>query len=132
MKTMSDYILFCTPEQTKKALELGAPIDRIPIGGRDASRPSYFTKSPDEEGYQECPAYYIPTAEQMIGWLESQRMDMRIANDGSGYDWSISVRKTDSRHCIYIKESDCFYNSRKEATIAAIDAALEYLTNNKK
>lgn len=26
MKTMSDYTLFCTPEQTLKALELGAPI----------------------------------------------------------------------------------------------------------
>lgn len=66
----------------------------------------------------------IPTAEQMIGWLEEQGFYFYIFKD---YCWNGEVQYGNNW---YYSIDDV--NSRKEATIAAIDAALEYLSNNKK
>lgn len=105
---MKHYTIYCTPEQTKKALELGAPIER--------------------DGYEDRPyvyidgAYLIPTTEQMIGWLEGQGIHVDICYE------------SDNRF-YYVFDFDDFvsdfYPTRKEATLAAIDAALGYLINKK-
>lgn len=134
---MNQFTIYCTPEQTQKALELGAPI--VLSEKRDVYNDypqeipgkigKYFTF---EEAYSCCfcnnyGAYKIPTAEQIIGWLYEQE---KFSN--------ICVRKTmggnysSSCYC----ESETLlhktFSSRQEATIAALMAAMEYLTNNKK
>lgn len=119
---MSDYTCYCTPEQTKKALELGAPIQFASINDIRLGR--YI----EVEGNNE--AYEIPTAEQMIGWLEEREIKITFILTSAygpngltnGYTPVVNF-KWNCETC---------YTSRKEATLVAIDAALEYLTNNKK
>lgn len=102
---MNSYTICCTSEQAKKALELGAPIITC------------------ENKRKNTLDIVIPTAEQMIGWLEEQ--------DGI---ISVEIRKY-SKWCYQIAIYDASYDisrmfkTRKEATLAAIDVALEYLNN---
>ena len=120
MKTISDYSIYCTPEQTKKALGLGAPIYVYDKRNSDAIRELDVTLKDKVELPNGLYAE-IPIAEQMIGWLEEQEkidffcianfgFDLQTTNDG------------------IIAERN--FPSRKEATLAAIDAALEYLVKN--
>ena len=64
MECISDYSIYCTEEQTKKVLELGAPINL-----RWLYEGIQFRKEVNIEygHYAE-----IPTAEEMVGWLEEQ------------------------------------------------------------
>lgn len=108
---MNRYSILCTEEQTKKALELGAPIEEC----------SYSINPHVTLGG--CRCLIIPTAEQMIGWLEQNPRisDIDIFRSGSTY-WAFYVIK----FCGII-ESKKEYFSRKEATLVAIDEALDYL-----
>lgn len=105
---MDEYTIYCTKEQTKKALELGAPI-----------KIECFSTA-TEDHWQEV----IPTAEQMIGWLEDQE----------GIE-EITVSKTvmwiwGENHTLINGSPN--YSSRQESTLAAIDAALNYLKRNQR
>lgn len=104
---MNRYVIYCTEEQTKKAFELGAPIKMTLL-----------------EGNQLQPIQ--PTAEQMLGWLEEQEgiTNIVIAKPSK---WVFLIYNE-----IYYHSTGEGFNSRKEATLAAINGALEYLTNNKK
>lgn len=114
---MNRYTIYCTEEQTRKALELGAPIENLEnIKGRYESTLDSFLI--------DNIVYIKPTAEQMIGWLEGQRLGIDICRDNNGYEWSVWVRKDFP----FFVGNDCFLDTRTEATLAAIDAALEYLT----
>lgn len=123
---MNDFTIYCTEAQTKKALELGAPIDIFPWK-------SSIIKSLiaiDNINYE------IPTAEQMLGWLEEQGLYINFD----------TTTDEDVNNCLIIKWEYFIYNkyhdiindqyyeypTRKKAILAAIDAALEYLINNKK
>lgn len=113
---MEEYTIYCTPEQTKKAFELGAPIKTRSYRFNDHSK-DFFA----EEGK----GYFIPTAEQMIGWMEEKEGIREISLHHLKDSWHI---------CVYLDNDDIThtelsYSSRKEATIAAIDAALKYLNN---
>lgn len=112
---MDRYTIFCTEEQTKKALALGAPIEEC----------SYSINPHVTLGG--CRCLIIPTAEQMIGWLEQNARisDIDIYRSGSTY-WAFFVTK----FCGII-ESKKEYFTREEATLAAIDAALDYLAKIK-
>lgn len=106
---MYDYTIYCTEEQTKKALELGAPIGVIPDG------------------------LIIPTAEQMLGWLEEQYLYITISYTCNfAKDW-----QADIHHALYtdaycgVDLIDVNFGSRKNATLAAISSALNYLINHK-
>lgn len=142
MKTMSDYTLFCTPEQTRKALELGAPIKEA-MSRYNAWNALQRIKS-GKETYEEyankgvaiingkyvVKALTIPTAEQMLGFFRSKNIHIVIQKDVVD-DWSAYG------HEIAPVEFTVFdrltgYKSYKEATLAAIDAALEYLIRNNK
>lgn len=105
MKTISDYSIYCTQEQTLKAIELGAQIEGI----------------------------FIPTAEQMISWLEEQEKIEEIIIYRNiilkVYKWTFGIINTKGKFVINNKEH---FSSRKEATLAAINAALECLSNKKK
>ena len=96
---MKQYTIYCTPEQARKALGLGAPIE-----------------------YKLKGTCKTPTAEQMIGWLEEQ---------GLHFDFEFITIT-----CCMVQHNGTylcnpFTGTRKEATLAAIDAALEYLSQTK-
>lgn len=103
---MKIYTISCTEEQTRKALQLGAPLDTWG-----------FAREP-----------IIPTAEQMVGWLESQEgiYDIHLLRTADG-EWKYDVTTK------YVSDKSMYgkCRSRKAATLAAIDAALEYLKNKK-
>lgn len=100
---MNRYTIYCTREQTKKAFELGAPIDH----------------------WGHISNLIAPTAEQMIGWLDEKGITIEMAK--CEIYWFARA---------YSDENTNFnkgrFNSRKEAMFAAIDAALDYLMENKK
>lgn len=134
---MNRYKIPCTEEQTKKALELGAPILLLPE--------EFYTEEEhfrmEIEGNN---AYVIlPTAEEMIGWLEDQGMFIDVSCDNSEYVWSVWTTigssnisfgdEFDSESFVprsFVEDNDgVIISSRKEAILSAIGAALEYLTN---
>lgn len=133
---MNEYTIHCTKEQTEKALELGAPV--VLSEKRDVYNDypqeipgkigKYFTF---EESYSCCfcnnyGAYIIPTAEQMLGWLEENFVsEIDIYKEGTSFRFDIF-----SFNMKYIK-GHSGYNTRKEATLAAINAALDYLIDKK-
>ena len=115
---MNRYTLYCTEGQTKKALELGAPIKvtkrLAPLVNR-----KYIT---DLNNYT---ATIIPTAEQMILWLDEQKINVHINMCMNGEcSWYIVVPD-------YYVSSVYTCISRKEAILVAIDAALDYLSKKK-
>lgn len=109
MKTIKDYTIYCTTEQTKKALELGAPIEEFNVSSIKGQK-----------------SYNYPTAEQMIGWLEEQEdIDLISICKSSFGDWDYFIFSKTAEIAVHAR----VYDSRKEATLAAIDAALEYLSS---
>lgn len=120
MKTISEYTIYCTQEQTKKARELGAPIEILPNYTEYRVFPLVKCKDGNE---RPC---IIPTTEQMIGWLETQGLFISIDKSDGGHIF-YKIRKGNK----YICEWNSF-SSRKEATLAAIGAALEYLKEQNK
>lgn len=135
---MDRYTIYCTPEQTKKALELGAPIEELDNEVAIENRshigfglPAYgsFDDYLNKEEYPDVTiievddvryAYMIPTAEQMIGWLEEQGFDINTSSFCAVVDYE------------HVGTLGIYSGSRKESTNTAIDAALEYLIRNKK
>lgn len=132
---MNDYTIYCTEVQTKKALELGAPIEQTPM--LDILRNEIGKRCFLSDNYS---LYYFPTTEQMIGWLEgngifieinSHRPDRIIADwRKSLYTFSVVDKfMVICKHCGYSGIEH--FPSRKDATIAAIDNALDYLISKK-
>ena len=102
---MNRYTIYCTEAQIKKALKLNAPIQY------DDELPSLTIS---------------PTAEEMIGWLEEYIHNIIIIKSIDN-TWLYLFCPTNlSKH-----EIKTGYLSRKDATLAVIDSALEYLSNNK-
>lgn len=100
---MNRYTIRCTDEETRKALELGAPIE-------------YHCPNKHER------FYHIPTAEQMVGWIKDQ--DVVIDTDWSwGGQVTMWVWYNPEKELIYTSHA----NSLKDATLESIDAALEFL-----
>ena len=115
MKTISDYSIHCTLSQTKKALELGAPIEKKEIQVCDNANNFFW-----HDGFY----YNYPTAEEMIGWLEEQGITSIEITFSKETKWKFEMFSE-------IYDYGAPYFSRKEAILAAIDAALDYLSNNK-
>lgn len=125
-KTMGLYATYCTEEQTKKALELGAPIEALYTkADYQQTRPTISIKG-EFVDYD----YFVPTAEEMIGWLEKQECiaEIHIVRGICYPNWSFDVY---DEHYASAVPTYMFYETRKEATLAAIDGALEHLKNNK-
>lgn len=121
---MNGYTIYCTKEQTKKALELGAPIDILPNYAEYRMFPLVKCKDGNE---RPC---IFPTAEQMIGWLEEQGIWIHFCKPNQRPEllsFSISNIKEPFRRVFVGGE----YNSRKKATLSAIDRALDCLTKIK-
>lgn len=116
---MDEFTIYCTPEQTKKAYELGAPICKC---AKDNNDPDLTV-----DGWGSFDGYWllIPTAEQMIGWLEVQGL---IFLTGMDDEDKFFFNLYHSEGHIEVRE----YDLRKEATLAAINEALDYLIQTRK
>lgn len=113
---MNKYTIYCTKEQTLKALELGAPIKKAVYADFILYENIEYIVD-KENGF----VYLIPTAEQMIGWLEEKDITVKIVKcDTRWFARPCSCKNTDFNRDGYF--------SRKEAILAAIDSALDYLT----
>ena len=115
---MEQYTIYCTEKQTNKALELGAPIE---VDFQFNSKTVIINHK----------AYIVPTAEQMIGWLEGQGLvsidTIRVIHPIDGRSWyGYKLRFPWGKE----EYNEIKYNSRREATLAAIDAAFDYLSKN--
>lgn len=156
MKTMSDYGLYCTEAQTRKALELGAPIVHHENACTTNSTPHFYIG--ECGNYQKgFILYIIPTAEEMKGWLEEQGdilyIDIHLYEDDGypkmcGYGFTIYNKNKDiivgtftekgslvyicpkCKEYIYLEGTYNNFLTKQEATLEAIDAALEYLSCN--
>lgn len=113
---MNQYIIHCTEAQTKRALELGAPIIK---------RYNRF------DDFTEC-ILDNPTAEQMIGWLNiEKKIFVMVRPYVSMYhedEYDSILMNLCNGYMLNVKQG-C--DNSKEATLAAIDAALEHLENLK-
>lgn len=119
---MNKYTIYCTKAQTTKALELGAPVEKKEIQLCDNAKHFFW-----HDGFY----YNYPTAEQMIGWLEEQGMQFNFHSNIFN-EWEVLVYTENTDYVISeIADSD-WKKTKKEATLVAIDASLEYLSNNKK
>lgn len=117
---MNQFIRYCTPKQTKKAIELGAPIDNFL--GYDTDTTDYIEQIGDD--------WYavIPTVDQMCTWLRRVH-NIRIE--------SYTVAAIPMYHIVFpdgttkddsLFKHDMTYSEIYDAnTLAAIDDALEYL-----
>lgn len=115
MEFITQYTIYCTQEQTKKAFELGAPIEDF-----DPDRNNGFVYKGKVITY--------PTAEQMIGWLEEREEISDLHIFKPAIRWTFELYTSNGGG----KNNHPLFNTRKEATLAAIDAALEYLERQKK
>lgn len=126
---MEKYTTFCTEEQTRKALELGAPIRFKTLCHYDLQDGKFIPYPDLDIDINGEPILIPPTAEQMIGWLESHDSIFSIEIT------IVSIAKMEWRWRLFAKgiyKTESLFSSPKEATLAAIDAALEYLSKNKK
>lgn len=153
---MNRYTTYCTPEQVKKALELGAQPEIIDSQERvdkenERIRDTYGIHSYEyknvtyylvEVRYRNSPnvvivnqvAYKLPTTEQMRGWLRKEhKIHVRIDCEGSE-NYVVQLQFINSSKDIDVENNNYKgvighkgYPSEPEATLAAIDAALEYL-----
>lgn len=135
MGKISDYSIYCTEEQTKKAFELGAPLSVITAKNEkviEAYKAFANGKRKNEctvlDNFQEsCGCHLIanPTAEQMIGWLEKQGLwEIQITRKWRYNGWYFYLYNSMGDDLV---DFETTYLSRKEVTLAAIDAALNYL-----
>lgn len=121
---MDKYIIYCTEKQVKKALNLGAPIETYkPIIINSKAGGSFTT-----------PTIETVTAEQMLGWVEEQGILMQIEPiNGMHYYWLLSIKELTEEPnryswvTQYVTPNYEEIPSRRDATLAAIDAALDYL-----
>lgn len=127
MKTISDYTIYCTEEQARKALELGAPIEYA--SDTDVCCGNYFSMTRNDEPYRA-----LPTTDQMIGWLEEQGIMLEVFYNCTykHYNYAKLFRGRNGWGSRLFNRYNGGFSSRKEAIIATIDSGLEYLSNNKK
>lgn len=116
---MNKYTIYCTSEQTRKALELGAPIEYR----RFITSEKYIIIINND-------IRIIPTAEQMIGFLLDNNgiTDIVISRKMNPHTFGFNVWYGMDG----LIQEEIQYPTLKEATLAAINAALEYLISNKK
>lgn len=124
---MNRYTIYCTVEQTKKALELGAPITTI-----KTLRSKDTFLSDDVIEYDEDTFTYVksPTAEQMTEWLEEQGILIEFSRLFGLYAYRLMGIHRSGEKNLHLQNQN--YQSHKEAILAGIDAALDYLIENKK
>lgn len=116
---MRKYTIYCTEQQTKKALELGAPIERV-LFYSDKK----YKYSKIKEGM-----FKIPTVEQMCGWLRTKGLFVEpYLNGECSYSFAPIVSTKEDGEIIRLEAEEEY----KKAALVAIDAALDYLEQKKR
>jgi len=114
---MNQFAKYCTSEQTKKAFELGAPLNNTAKCGVPSNAPTIEINGID---------YYKPSMQEMITWLfEKFSIFVSIAPHESGKWFSLvyNVTHVDEAH---VCAEHYYYDDPYEALDSAIDSALEY------
>lgn len=83
---MNKYTIRCTEEQTRKALELGAPLQTMIYRFKDYSKDLFVEEGKD---------YFIPTTDQMIGWLEEQGILVLVEPSQNKFYGAYSLKRED-------------------------------------
>lgn len=114
---MNEYTLFCTMEQTRKVLELGATLteDR-----------SEWVNTANHICVGDI-WYHCPTVEQMFGFFRSKNIHIVIHKDAVD-KWSVychEIMPMPFEFTIFDRLTE--FDSYEDAALAAIDATLEYL-----
>lgn len=122
---MNRNTIYCTKEQTKKALELGAPIELYD----EEEKESYCFWRLRFIDLQNGFLAKYSTAEQLIGWLEDQNILVERTRFMGKYAFRLLKIHSSGEQNLHIQGQD--YPTYKEATLAAIDAALDYLIKSK-
>lgn len=96
-------------------------------------RPVYYTKDFNDDSWQDCDAYYIPTQSQVMKWLREvhgiiitidfDEYELTSDNKKVGYGWNIQKIETPTK---YFRISTMAYDTYEEAC----DAAIEYVLEN--
>lgn len=127
MNTISDYSISCTAAQTQKALKLGAQIDTIGCTRGEIPLLDDYVELVVMDDNTSIIGE-IPTAEEMIGWLEEKGIFIEIKRFLGRYTFILFKIYEHGEINFSIRCQD--FPSRKETMLAAIDAALEYLQKN--
>lgn len=118
-------IYYCTPNQTKRAYELGAPIEYAKVIDTIEGN---SVRLPDDRGE----FFLIPTVEQMRGWLREECGIQVFVSTLVGNTASLYVKGDFTMFNV----NDCDgmpknFDTYGQAILAAIDAALDYLEKRK-
>lgn len=121
---MKEFTIYCTEEQTRRAYELGARIERHVVFCEGCVR---IGKTVNNERL-----YGIaPTAEQMCGWLRERGLHAYAfpsnGNTGEIYIGEVDELTNNGFACLLSTEA----KEPEQALLAAIDLALDYLSNSK-
>lgn len=128
MKTLQNYTVYCTKEQTNKAYRLGVPMTickftNCDIAGIKKEISKMNTQAVVDYQKDRLIAAIIPTAEQMMHYLREEKL---ICLQIMGYIPDKNVRI----HVVTIDNvSDKIEGDYKTAITKAIDWALDYLKN---
>lgn len=117
---MDQFTIFCTPDQTKRAIDLGAPIIK-----------STFVTG-QKWMYIDKTIFLIPTAEQLIGFMFKHKglQALRIIHYPESNRWGYTlIIKMHSIGVTLSENKDQLFSSQPEATLGAIDAILDFLKN---
>lgn len=112
----------------KKHCPLITPI----ISVRNPRIPAYYTKSPNQKGFEDCDAYYYPTQDQVIDWLEAEHKI--FISTFPIYDFNKINRHIINKYGVHIKnakakEHGCqqSYKTKEDAINAALLKVLKEL-----
>lgn len=123
---MDEFTIWCTPEQTRKALELGAPIvttSKEPSMFFCAAHPKTIRMNGIKNAEKDFTCA-IPTTEQMLGWLDDKINDIQTIKNVDGTYAYVFYPTVEDDY-----QSGGQFVSRSEAILAVIDTALEYLVD---
>lgn len=125
---------YCTKEQVKKAFKLGNPIITFgygDLGDAEAeilklNRQVVLKRNEDNS----IIVGQIPTTEELIDWLEEQGI-LVLAEPSQNKFYGTYFLKREDGYWLNRVFLDGLYTSRKDAIIAAINVALDYLIHHK-
>lgn len=140
---MNQYNIYCSEEQTIRALKLGAPVEDKCIKPREFNPHEWLhivNYPPDKVECEGGIIYNIPTTEQMCGWLLDKGVyahvgtDAYVRNSWESYIQVAAVAEGKEGKEFWWLEPESYkiFVTYTEAMMHAIDAALSYLEKEEK
>ncbi len=105
----------------------------IPIHRRSIieNTPIYYTKQPDEDGWETCDCYHYPTQDQVIDWLEEEHKI--FISSFPLYDFNKINHPLMNKYGVDIKDEKGIEHGRNHNYYSkemAINTALMYVIDN--